>query len=273
MSPSKEAGVKYEAILVDKEAGIATVTLNRPEVLNAFNDAMGREFMEAMESLAGDKAVRVVVLKGAGRGFSAGADVRRFAQAVEARSKGEKVIGMGSVLRGRGPLALREMPQPVIASVHGPCVGLGFTLALASDLRIAAQDVQFGAVFARVGLMPEFGSTYFLPRLVGVAKALELCLTGRLFGAQEALEIGLVNRVVPGESLEAETYELARQIAAGPPLALGLIKRFLHQGLDADLPTQYYAESLAIQRLFESEDHAEGVRAFLEKRAAVFKGR
>ncbi|MBI2918063.1 MAG: enoyl-CoA hydratase [Chloroflexi bacterium] len=265
--------MSYETLLVEKDSGVATVTLNRPEVMNAVNETMGREFMQCMESLGHDEAAQVVVIKGAGRGFCSGADVRRFAQAVEARRRGEPVIGMGSMLRGRGPLLLREMAKPIIASIHGPCVGLGFTIALACDMRVAAEDVQIGAIFTRVGLMPEFGSTYFLPRLVGVAKAMELCLTGRIFGAQEALQIGYVNKVVPAGSLEKETQAMARQIAAGPPLAMGIIKRLLYQGLDCDLGAQFHAESLGIQTLFESEDHAEGVTAFLEKRAAVFKGR
>ncbi|MBI4297321.1 MAG: enoyl-CoA hydratase/isomerase family protein [Chloroflexi bacterium] len=264
--------MKYEYILMEKEAGIATLTLNRPDKLNAVHEAMGHEFMEAMETLGHDSEVRVVVVGGAGKAFCSGGDLDGFMALVEARERGEAGV-FHPDFRRRVPFILRGMPQPVIASLHGAVMGLGFSIALNCDLRIAAEDTRFGTGHLRLGLSSECGSTYILPRLIGLSRALELTLTGRSWDAREAERIGLVNSVVPNDRLHAATYELARTIAAGPPLSLPIIKRLMHQGLYADLPSQVEAEALAIQGLFQTRDHAEGVRALFQKRPPIFQGR
>jgi 2-(1,2-epoxy-1,2-dihydrophenyl)acetyl-CoA isomerase len=263
----------YQTILLKKEKGIATITLNRPERLNALNNQMAEELWDVFTNLSRDEEARVLVVTGAGRAFCAGADVRdRFLKRIEERKRGER---KAELRRGMTEMVmlLRNMPQPIIASLNGPAVGFGCTFALACDMRIASEEARLGLVFVRVGLVPEFGSTYFLPRLVGIGKACELVFSGRIIDAQEAKEIGLVNRVVPAGELEKVTHELAESIAKGPPLAIQLAKKGLYQGLDADLSTQVQYETFAIDFCFQTEDHEEGVKAFLEKREPVFKGR
>jgi 2-(1,2-epoxy-1,2-dihydrophenyl)acetyl-CoA isomerase len=266
--------MNYQTILLEKENGILTLTLNRPDRLNALNEQMAEELIEALEAVDQDEEVRVLVITGAGRAFCSGADVRdRFLTLIEQRKRGEeKVVHLGGFAE-RCCLALRKLRQPVIASINGAAVGFGCTFALACDIRLASEEARMGMVFVRVGLTPEFGSTYFLPRLVGIAKACELVFSGKIIDAREAREIGLVNQVVPPEQLRAATYELAKSIAEGPPLAIQLAKRGLYQGLDNDLLTQLQFESFALNVCRATDDHEEGARAFLEKRKPVFKGR
>ncbi|MDP2953065.1 MAG: enoyl-CoA hydratase-related protein, partial [Chloroflexota bacterium] len=171
-----------------------------------------------------------------------------------------------------GPLLMRSVPKPIIAALNGPAVGFGLTFALGCDIRIASEKATLGAVFVRVGLPPEFGGTYNLARLAGVAKACELVFSGQIIDAQEGLKIGLVNQVVPAEKLKAVTYELATTIAEGPPLAIALAKKALYQSQHVDLATQIPFERYSVKVCRDSQDHMEGVRAFIEKRKPKFQG-
>jgi enoyl-CoA hydratase/carnithine racemase len=263
----------YETILLDKEEGVATLTLNRPDKLNSLIERMCDEIFAAVNKLAKDDTVRVVILTGSGRAFSAGLDLGWARSMIEQRKRGKAVYDIGRwVTRFR--LALRDMPQPVIASINGVGVGWGLTLPLSCDIRIAAEDARLSIPFATsVGIIPEMGSTYILPRLVGMAKACELLFTGETITGKEAKEIGLVNDAVPLTELQKISSELAKTIAAGAPMAMQLIKKGLYQGLDADLYKQLLWEEITLNSTLASEDHAEAVQAFLEKRKPVFKGK
>lgn len=263
--------MEYKTIIVEKNDGIAKIILNRPEKLNALNDDMTGDLLGAFTDVEQDNQVKVVLLTGAGRAFCSGADVQeRFLKIVEEKKKGtygpSPVKGYGEV----ACVALRNITKPVIASLNGPAIGFGCTLSLACDIRIASESAKFGLAFSRVGLMPEFGSTYFLPRLVGLAKACELVFTARIIDAKEAKEIGLVNQIVAPEELEKATLEMASSIAKMAPLSIKLAKRALYQG--ADLITQLHFENLGIDYLRGTKDHEEGAKAFLEKREPVFTG-
>ena len=265
--------MKYETIILEKKENIATITLNRPEKLNALSDKMAEELPDVFDAVDKDDDVRVVVLTGAGRAFCTGADIQeRFLTNIEERKKGI----VTDVTRGfteLGCLALAKVRKPVIASINGPAVGFGCTLTLVCDIRIASEKARFSMAFTRVGVSPEFGSTYFLPRLVGMGKACELVFTAKMIDAKEAKELGLVNQVVPADELTKNTYEMAGSIAKLAPLAMQLSKRALYRSLDNDLATQLQYEAFAIDYLRGTKDHEEGARAFLEKREAAFKGK
>jgi 2-(1,2-epoxy-1,2-dihydrophenyl)acetyl-CoA isomerase len=265
--------VEYETILVARADGVATITLNRPERLNAYTHQMGKELVDAWKRLDEDPEVRVIVMTGAGRAFCAGADVKEFQQAVQGRGPGvgrERLVA--SPLQST-PMVVRNLVKPIIAAINGPAVGVGLTIALACDIRIASEEARLGAIFAQMGLIPEFGSTYNLTRLVGIAKACELVFTAKIVDAAEAKEIGMVNQVVPASALTDATAELANRIAQFPPVAIQLAKRLLYQGLDNDLPSQVQLETLGLALCFQTEDHAEAVKAFLEKRPPQFRGK
>ena len=258
-------------VLLRRSDGVGTLTLNRPDKLNAFAGAMRHELAEALLELERDPAVRVVVVTGAGRGFCAGADVGYMAQLVEARD----TIAMAALVEAgrRVVLTMRESAKPVIGSINGVAAGGGANLALACDLRIASDRARLGQTFNRIGLHPDWGGTYFLPRLVGPAKALELFWTAEILDADECLRLGLFNRVVPHETLEEETMKLARTLAAKPALALSLTKRAVYQSMRHSLPEMLDYELEAQLRCFQSGDAGEGITAFVEKRAPVFGGR
>lgn len=256
-----------KTITVERSGGVLTITLNRPEVLNAVNDQMAKELHEALRQASRDAAVRCLVLTGAGRGFCSGQDLRD-------RAAGD--VSYREHLRATyNPviLAIRTIEKPVLAAVNGVAAGAGCSLALAADIRIASDAASFIEVFARVGLVPDSGSTWFLPHLVGLGKALELAYTAEPVDAQEALRLGLVNRVVPHEELTAKTMALAQRLAAGPTRAYGLTKRAityaLGAGLDAVLEYEAHLQEIAGR----TADHREGVAAFLEKRDAKYEGR
>ncbi len=253
-------------VLVEQESGIVTLTLNRPEARNALSLEMREELEERLRGLAAEPTVRVLILRGAGEHFCAGGDVKLMQARPMSAAEGEaRVTAMN-----RAVLALVRFPAPTIAMVDGFAVGAGCNLALACDIVVAAERARFGEVFARLGLIPDAGGSYLLPRRVGLAKAKELCFTGEVIEAAEAGRIGLVNRVVPAAELETRTRALARQIAAGPARAVAMTKALLDRSLGLDLETSLAWEALAQGRLIESVDHREGLAAFLEKRPPRF---
>lgn len=254
--------MSYENILLDRSEGIGTLTLNRPDKLNAFAGRMRQEVGEALEELSADTDVRVIVITGAGRGFCAGADVAYMSGLIEKRDL-ESLAALVEAGR-RVVTAIRNATKPVIASVNGVAAGGGANLALACDLRIASDRARIGQTFNRIGLHPDWGATYFVPRLVGPAKALELFWLADILDAEECLRLGLVNRVVPHEELERETRALAATLAAKPPLPIALAKRAVYESLDRTLPEMLDYELEAQLRCFQSGDAARGINAFLE---------
>ena len=256
-----------------QNGGIATLTLNRPESRNALTSEMMVGLREALPRFAEDPTVRVVVLTGAGRAFCAGGDVKRFASVAggqPAATFEEKVHD----LRSRMEISrlLHEMPKPTLAVIPGPAAGAGLSLALACDLRIAAEDAKLTTAFSRVGLSGDFGGSYFLSHLVGIAKARELYFTGRVLLGQEALELGIVNRVTTSEDLEQEANSYAAELAALPTLAVGYMKKNLNSALKGSLSDVLDGEAIHMIRTFETDDHKNAAQAFLEKRAPVFSG-
>jgi 2-(1,2-epoxy-1,2-dihydrophenyl)acetyl-CoA isomerase len=224
----------YESILFDASDAVATITLNRPEKLNAYTVAMGEEVVDAFRRVRDDARLRAVVLAGAGRAFCAGVDLDALrAHQAGAAAPGPR-LGEEDFLR-KLPLELLAYPKPVIAAIHGSAIGVGVTMTLPCDLRIAAEGTKLGLTFAKLGLLPGLGSTHLLPRLVGLGKALELVLTARVVEAREAAAMGLVNRVVPADSLVAEARETARALAELRPEVLAAAKAALHFGAGAGM--------------------------------------
>jgi enoyl-CoA hydratase/carnithine racemase len=260
----------YEHILVSETEGIVTITLNRPDKLNAFIGHMRRDLAEALEHAGSDRSVRVVIITGAGRAFCAGGDVRFMAELMQRRDSEEfaRILGAGR----RVILAIRQMTKPVIAAVNGPASGAGANLAFACDLRIAATNASFNQSFLKVGLHPDWGGTFFLPRLVTPNKACELFFLGESIDAAEALRLNIVNQVVAPEELEAAALQLAERLRAAPPLALAAAKQAIYSSEGANLEEMLRYETEAQLRCFASEDGHEGVRAFLEKREPTFTG-
>lgn len=258
----------YQDILVQVEDGIGSVTLNRPDLLNSFANRMRQEIAEAVQELAKRDDVRVIVITGAGRGFCTGADVTYLKQIVDDRNEEalRALVEAGSAVVS----AIREASQPVIAAVNGPAAGGGANLALACDIRIASDRASIGQTFNRVGLHPDWGGTYFLPRLVGPAIAAELIFTGAMVPADEAHRLGLFNRVVPHDRLTEETQALARDLAAKPRLSLKLAKQAIYRSLDASLKEMLDFELDAQLQCGRSEDAKEGITAFVEKRKPQF---
>ena len=262
----------YECLIHEVKDSIATLTLNRPDRLNALGGTLRDDLHDALTRSAADPEVRVIIITGAGKGFCSGGDVKAMSEAKEgkrARPLMEK-IAPG---RDRTLLAMREAPQPIIAAVNGAAAGAGFNLALGCDIRLASTAAKFSQAFVKRGLHPDWGGTYFLPRIVGMAKACELIFTGAVIDAAEALRLGIVSQVVAPEDLMPAAQTLARAIAAGPPIAIRLAKRGLYRNAESDLRTALEYETFAQNTCFETEDAAEGIRAFVEKRAPQFKGR
>jgi len=264
-------------VVVDKEGHVATLTLNRPETLNAWNRAMEQEALQALEDIRTDTAVRVLILTGAGRGFSSGADISRLARGAERPIEGRPGPG-ADFARWPGLVkfahSLRELPKPVIAAINGVAVGAGFSVALACDIRIASDQARFSLIFVKRGLIPDSGATYFLPRIVGTARACELMFTGDYIDAHEAQSLGIVNKVVPHDALMPECIALATRIASGPPMTIGATKAAIYKGaVEADLARQLDLEVYLQAIVVRSEDFKEAVKAYLEKREPEFTGR
>ena len=258
----------YTNVLVDRREGVGTLTLNRPEKLNAFAGEMRREVADALDELEGDTGVRAIVITGAGRGFCAGADVGYMAELVTKRD----VAAMTALVEAgrRVVTTIRESSKPVIAAVNGVAAGGGANLALACDIRIASDRARLAQSFNKIGLHPDWGGTYFLPRLVGPARALELMWDAEPIDADRCLALGLVKRVVPHDLLLSTAQEYAAGLAAKPALSVSLTKRAIYQSLDRSLPEMLDYELDAQLRCFESGDAAEGIRAFVEKRSPRF---
>lgn len=260
----------FETIDVTVADGAATVTLNRPQKLNAWNLQLGQELGQAVDSLSGDAGVRAVLVTGAGRAFSSGADL---SEPPEPGASGMPDLGKRlrevyhPVITG-----LREMPKPVISAVNGPAVGIGCSLALAADLVLAGRSAYFLLAFVNIGLVPDGGATAFLPARLGLARAAELIMLGESLPAERALEWGLVNRVVEDEALADEAQQLLTRLAKGPTGAFAEAKALLNRRLYADLEGQLEAEAQAQARRAESKDFIEGVTAFLQKREPAFSG-
>ena len=261
----------YDQIDLNEDSGILTITLNRPEKLNALAGHMRRDLAEALEVAGAERNVHVVVITGAGRAFCAGGDMAAMADLIDRRDADEFSRLLGSARRVI--TAIRQMTKPVVASINGPAFGAGCNLALACDLRIASTTASFNQSFARVGLHPDWGGTYFLPRLVTPNKACEMFFLGDTMNADEALRLGVVNYVVEPEALETETRKLAERLRNAPAVALGAAKQAVYMSQAAELEEMLRYETEAQMRCFASQDGAEGVRAFLEKRAPKFTGR
>jgi len=258
-----------EGLLFTVEEGIATITFNRPERLNAVTEAMRTEVHRIATQLRTDESVKVLVFTGAGEAFSTGADAKELT--ADYSGPIEPYILKRPL--GWWILPVRSFPKPTIAAIPGVVAGVTFSLALACDFRIASERARLSMVFVKRGLVPDGGATYYLPRMVGTSKALELMLMGDTLDAKEAERLGLVNKVVPHDQLMKATMELARRIAAGPSIAIELIKRGVYKGAANDLESQLDFETLAQRICFQTEDFKEGITSFLEKRQPKFKGR
>ena len=248
---------------------VATVTLNRPEALNAQHMEMKAELATVVKELAREPNVRAVVITGAGKAFSAGGDVKEMVLNTNPATSRER---LDTLLRDVY-LPLAQLEKPTIAAVNGFAFGSGLSLAIACDIVIAAENVRMSCAFIKMGLLPDCGSLYFLPRRVPLSLAKELVLTGRQFTSEEALDMGLINRIVPREQLMETATSLARELAAGPTLALGLAKHLLDQSLETTPVQLAELESMGQAILLATEDHVEARRAFEEKRAPTFRGR
>jgi 2-(1,2-epoxy-1,2-dihydrophenyl)acetyl-CoA isomerase len=263
--------MEYRSILYNKESGKATVTLNRPRALNALNREIIDELLHALGEAAQDREVKVLILTGAGRAFCFGADISEFTRQREAGTSDSTLLLLEKVqeiIR-----LLTGMPKPVIAGINGFATGLGLDLALACDLRIAAERAKLAEAYISIGLVPDGGGTFLLPRLVGLARAAAMIFTGDPLGAAEAERLGLVNRVVPTDELPKEIEILADRLARSPSLALGLAKQALWKNLQGTLESSLQIEAQSQKACLASEDHREAVRAFLEKRAPRFHGK
>jgi 2-(1,2-epoxy-1,2-dihydrophenyl)acetyl-CoA isomerase len=261
----------YETIELRIDAAVAEITLNRPERLNAWNDRLGDELREAILGDASDPAVRSVLITGAGRGFSSGADVKEM---LERGSSGQQA-DVGTLLRERyHPIikGIREIPKPVVAAVNGPAVGIGCSLALACDLIWAAESAVFGLAFVNIGLVPDGGSTFLVPVAAGKARALEMALLGDPIPAAQALEWGLINRVVPDGELLDQGRALARRLASGPTRSYANSKRALNNSLMRIMDEQLDLEAEIQGEMTGSADFLEGISAFVEKREPRFTG-
>ncbi len=266
--------MEYEGLLLEKDDGIATITLNVPEKLNALTVEIRRNLPLAVDEIAKDDEVRVVIVTGAGRGFCSGADVTAMRTRIET---GAAETSRYALLQVAGwPFAdvFPRLYKPVIAAINGPCVGAGFSLALSCDIRIASETARFGVAQVARALVPDVGMTHFLPKIIGISKAMELMFTGRLIGAVEAERLGIVSRVVPPDELMKVAQELAAEIIRQAPIPVELTKKMVWRGLMDGLTRQLDLETHAQEICRRTEDHRESVRAFLEKRPPPqFKGK
>lgn len=258
----------YNFLKYELNNGVARVTLNRPEVYNALNDEITFELQDALKTIAKDEQVRVVVLTGEGKAFCSGQDLK-------ASSAQEKRSFLDSLHKRYNPIirAMRNLPKPIVCRLNGVAAGAGCSLALACDIIVAAEEATLIEVFINIGLVPDSGSSYFLPRLTGMARAFEMCSMGSRVKAAEALQMGLVNKVVPIEQLDAAVNQYADYYANAPTKSIGIIKKMLQKSATATLDEMLDYEAYCQEIAGSSEDYKEGVTAFLEKRKPVFKGK
>ena len=267
----------YETVIYEREGGVAVMTLNRPEVKNAFDRTMMTEMDLVLTEVARDVDARALIITGAGKAFCTGADIA-YLMSVGAEHTLHQTT-MEEMIRGDGNvlttvLKIRNMPKPVIAAVNGVAAGGGLALALACDIRLASDTARFNMIFTRRGVIPESGSTYTLPRLVGTARALELVFTADTVDAAEADRIGMVNHVYPAERLMPAARELAAKIALNSPIALGFAKAAIYKGIaETDIAAQMDYEAYVENVLFGTEDFKEGIDSFIEGRSPQFKGK
>lgn len=260
--------MELKTVLFNVQDGVAHITLNRPEAANTINEEMGKDLMRAVIHCHDDPAVRAVLISGAGALFSGGGDLKAFASAGQ---RLPSLVREVTTYLHAAISRLTRMNAPVVAAIHGAAAGAGLSLAMACDIVIAAETTRFTVAYTQAGLTPDGGLTYFLPRTVGMRRALELTLTNRNFSAKEAAEWGIVTRVAPDKELLPEAMTLASTLAAGPTEAFGVSKRLLYSGWTETLETQMENESQGIAKSAGSEDASEGIRAFLDKRAPRFR--
>jgi len=260
--------MNYETLLVNRYDHITMVKMNRAKSRNALEYRLRTDLVDCLHKLSEDDKVRVLILSGSGNAFCAGGDLRELREGMTVNQARKYVLHVSRII-----LAIQNMEKPVIAAVNGAAMGAGFSIAMACDMVVASETAQFSQAFVKVGLVLDLGGTYFLPRLLSLQKAKELAFTGKVLNARELMNLGLINKLVSPEDIEIKAIELAHQIAEGPPLALGLIKKLLNQSWHftleqiVELEAQYQAECM------QSEDHMEGIKAFYEKRKAKFKGK
>ncbi|MGE0541884.1 MAG: enoyl-CoA hydratase/isomerase family protein [Dehalococcoidia bacterium] len=258
----------YEQILYERRGRVVLITLNRPDSLNATTSVMNAELQDAFNTAGADHTVGCVVITGAGRAFCAGADVRAFQEGLRGGEGYRAQHGPGGRLD-----TLWQIPKPVVAAINGVAVGVGATMPLACDLRVASDAARIGYTFRRLGMAPEFGSTFLLPRVVGLSRAMELCMTGRMVDAAEALQLGLVTSVFPHATFIDEVMTLATDLADGPTQALGMTKEGFHRALTTTLAeAEAWEYTTANPALRAGPEYREGVAAFAEKRAPKFHG-
>ncbi|MEK7847754.1 MAG: enoyl-CoA hydratase-related protein [Chloroflexota bacterium] len=260
----------YETILFSQDGAVATVALNRPEALNSINLKLGEDLLECLERCAEDDAIRAVILTGKGRAFFAGADLRQ----VQANLNDAPHL-LKQIIQRLHPAisAIRRMPKPVICAVNGVAAGAGFPLAICCDIVIAAESARFNMAYVNIGLNPDGGSTFFLPRVLGLQRASWLFFTGEFVDARRGVELGFVNQVVPDDKLMDTATALARRLAAGPTMAMGRAKALINQSFSESMETQMECENRAIAQSAATEDFREGITAFLGKRPPQFRGR
>jgi 2-(1,2-epoxy-1,2-dihydrophenyl)acetyl-CoA isomerase len=262
----------YETVVYEKSEGIVTLTLNRPDVLNAVNEKMGQELLDALRQAERDPEVRCLIITGRGRAFCSGEDIQALRSDYEHGTNpklGERLLHKYNPMIRR----IREMEKPVIAAVNGPAAGAGAGIAYSCDIRLASDSAKFLQAFVRIGLAPDSGTSFFLPKLVGYAKALELSLTGDEVTSKEAERLGLVSKVVPADQLMTSARDLAKKLTQGAPRAIGLTKRAINKSTSSDIETVLQYESYLQEIAGATSDHVEAVKAFFEKRKPVFKGK
>ena len=264
--------MEFEHLLYNVNNLVAKITLNRPETLNALTPSMRKSFAAALELAENDDSVRVIVITGAGKGFCSGGDVKAMNEARKL-GKASALEDQIDPIRDRIVTAIRDSTKPIIAAVNGAAAGAGMNIALACDIRIASDTAKFGETFAKRGLHPDWGGTYFLPRIVGMAKACELIWSGKMIQASEALELGIVSQLETPEALMTTTLEMANSFAAGPPIAIRMAKRAMYRSMDTTLREALEFETYAQNTCSGTQDAKEGIAAFVEKREHVFTGK